>query len=104
MRRRGEEYWREAIRKHQASGMSAARFCRKHHLERGTFLRWRKKLEGSTLSEYKLVEVREGTRIGGGQADTHIDVRIGSDVRIRVRNGDDLALIASLIAAIQRVG
>jgi hypothetical protein len=104
MRRRGEDYWREAIRKHSASGMSAAKFCRKHHLERGTFLRWRKRLGEGVLNGNKLVEVHEGPRIGESRDDSVLEIRVGSDIRIAVKIGDDLPFVASVIAAIRRAG
>jgi hypothetical protein len=104
MRRRGEEYWREAIRKHAASRMSAAKFCRKHHLERGTFLRWRKRLGDTALLGNEFVEVREGPRTGESRDDSVLNVRVGFDIRIMVKVGDDLEFVASLITAIRRAG
>jgi hypothetical protein len=104
MQRRGEDYWREAIRRHAVSGMSAAKYCRKHHLGRGTFLRWRKRLEDSTLAGKDFVEVRERARIAEGRNDSVLEVRVGSDIRIAVKIGDDLEFVASIIAAIRRAG
>jgi hypothetical protein len=104
MRRRGEDYWREAIGKQAASGMSAAKFCRKHHLERGTFLRWRKRLGEFVPAENEFVEVYERPGLDNGRADTVLEVCVGSDIRVVVKIGDDLEFVASLVAAIRRAG
>jgi transposase-like protein len=54
MQRRSEEYWRRVIGKQARSGKSAARYCREHELQRGTFLRWRRRLGADRLSECAL--------------------------------------------------
>lgn len=78
--------------------MSAAKFCRKRHLQRGTFLRWRTRLSDSDLITNQLVEIRDRS----DPDDTVLEVRIGSDVRIAVKAGADLGFVGSLIAAIRR--
>jgi hypothetical protein len=102
MQRRGEGYWREAIQKQAASGMSAAKFCRKHHLQRGTFLRWRKRLGDTGHGESEFVEVLKRTVLDSGRADSSLEVRVGSDIRIDVQAGADIGFVGSLIAAIRK--
>jgi hypothetical protein len=101
MQRRGEEYWRRVIEKQARSGISAARFCREHKLQRGTFLRWRQRLGADRLSECALVEVRDRTMRSASQDDTRLEVRIGADVRITVPAGTDLEFVGTLIAALR---
>lgn len=102
MRRRGEDYWREAIQKQAASGMSAAKFCRKNHLQRGTFLRWRKRLGETAPIDNAFVEILERPSSDGAQGDTTLEVRVGSDIKIAVNADADLGFVGSLIAAIRR--
>jgi hypothetical protein len=61
-----------------------------------------KKLEDTAIVENDLIEVREGPRIDGRYVDSVLEVRVGSDIRIAVRIGDDLGFIASVVAAIRR--
>ena len=82
--------------------MSAARFCRKHHLERGTFLRWRKRLGDAGLNEIRFVEVLERPGLDTGRGDSVLDVRVGSDIRIAVPADADLGFVGCLVQAIRR--
>jgi hypothetical protein len=101
MQRRSEEYWRRVIEKQARSGIGAARYCREHELQRGTFLRWRQRLEANKLSECALVEVRDQSVRSASEDDTGLEVRIGADVLITVPAGTDLEFVGTLIAAIR---
>jgi hypothetical protein len=102
MKRRGEEYWRKAIREQAASGMSAARYCRKHQLQRGTFLRWRRRLGENGPGGDELVEIRERAAAPIHCVEDTPELRIAGDIRISVHASTDLELVGSLIAAIRR--
>jgi transposase-like protein len=43
----GEEFWRDAVARQAASGLSVAAFCRDQKLVPVTFYKWRKQLRGS---------------------------------------------------------
>jgi hypothetical protein len=100
MQRQGEEYWRKAIRGQKTSGMSAAGYCRKHKLQRGTFLRWRQRLSESE-GERGLVEIDERTVIRNCEVGDRLEIRVGSDIKIVVPQGLDIGLVGGLIAAIR---
>jgi hypothetical protein len=103
MIRRGEEFWRTVIEQQRASGLNATRFCKKRSLKRGTFLRWRKRLTSSE-NDQGFIEVPAikvpCLPLGENQG---LEVQIGHDIRITVRSGSDLELVAHVIAAIRRV-
>jgi transposase-like protein len=102
MKRRGEEYWRKAIKEQAESGMSAARYCRKHQLQRGTFLRWRRRLGADGPGGHELVEIGERAAAPTRCVESTLELRLAGDIRIAVHSGTDLSFVGSLIAAIRR--
>ena len=102
MRRRGEDYWRKAIAEQTASGVSAARFCRKRRLPRGTFLRWRRRLGDDGTGGGGLVEIRKRPEVAKDREDTSLEICLGADIRIVVPTGANLELVGCLVAAIRR--
>jgi hypothetical protein len=103
MIRRGEDFWRKVIEQQIASRLTATRFCKKRSLKRGTFLRWRKRLAGSgndqDLVEVPAIKVPCLPQSGN----KGIEVQIGHDIRVSVHSGNDIELVAHIIAAIRRV-
>ena len=102
MKRRGEEYWQKAFKEQAASGMSAARYCRKHQLQRGTFLRWRRRLGKDGPGGYELVDISKRAAAPTRCVKDTLELRIAGDIRISVHSSTDLELVGSLIAAIRR--
>ena len=102
MERHGEEYWRKKMEEHRGSGLSAAAFCRKGSLKRGTFLRWRKRLRTTTEGR-GFVEVSNSTSTAGSRDPSRsLEVHLGEDIRITVHPDSDLDFVGKVIAAIRR--
>ena len=46
--RHGKEFWQQAVRDHETSGLSLNQFCRERGLAKATFFQWRKALKQQT--------------------------------------------------------
>lgn len=46
--RHGKEFWRQAVRDHEASGLNLSQFCLERGLAKATFFKWRKVLKQQT--------------------------------------------------------
>jgi hypothetical protein len=102
MIRRSKDFWRRAIEQQRASGLNATKFCKKRSLNRGTFLRWRKRLANSGDNQ-DFVEVAATTLANMPlSVKQSLEVRIGQDVRISVRPDSDFDLVVRFIAAVRR--
>jgi len=83
MIRRGEDYWRRTIEQQRASGLNATRFCKTRSIKRGTFLRWRKRLDDQGDDHQAFIEVPTIALPCKPQGeDQGLEVRIGCDIRI----------------------
>jgi transposase-like protein len=51
--RRSQEEWQALISQWQQSGLSAANFCKQHHLSSASFYKWRQRFEGSDNPDNK---------------------------------------------------
>jgi hypothetical protein len=92
--------WREVLARFDASGLSAAAFCRENALAESSFFSWRRRLAArpaaSPFVEAKVVAVPVVTRAAGV-----IDVRLRGGRRVRVRRGFDRVLLAEVVAALE---
>jgi hypothetical protein len=63
--RRSAAEWRQVLERFDASGLSAWGFCRREGISRGSFVRWRQRLQSSGLERGGFVEVAIPTRAAG---------------------------------------
>lgn len=85
-----QEYWADQIEQWQASGKSAAAWCREQKLVYHQFFYWKKRL---APKEEAFVELEE-------PADTGITLEIGQ-IRIEVTSNFDLKTLERLIRVLQ---
>ena len=102
MERHDSGFWRKRIAEQQRGGMSAAEYCRKHELSRGTFLRWRQRLERAP-GEPELVEVRRQPLMEGSDNQSHrsLDIRLSNGVQIRFHDIPDPRTISEIVSAVR---
>jgi hypothetical protein len=100
MQRRSADYWKARIDEQRKQGTSAAEYCRKRSLDRGTFQRWRRRLDGGTVNQ-GLVEIArtELAREPGEPAALSIQLTDGTLVRFHRLPDADSA--GRLVAAIR---
>ena len=55
--RRSRTYWARRVSEQAESGLSMRAFCARHDLALKTFVRWKRKLEGASLSPPAFVEL-----------------------------------------------
>lgn len=65
----GREFWREAIARQAASGLSVAAYCREHELVPVTFYKWRKQLRLSDESVAPATAVASRRRAAASRAE-----------------------------------
>ena len=51
--RRSQEEWQTLISQWQQGGLSAANFCKQHHLSNASFYKWRQRFESSDNPDNK---------------------------------------------------
>jgi hypothetical protein len=96
--RRGSEFWREAVRRHAASGQTVREFCDDEGLSLSSFSRWRGKLakEGPVMLPLEVVGDGPGLPVG-----SHFEVLLRSGHHLRVPANFDAAALARLVAALE---
>lgn len=100
MKRRSAEYWKARIDEQRKLGTSAAEYCRKRSLDRGTFLRWRRRLVGDIVT-HGLVEVAgAGRQACAGEAPA-LSIRLVDGTVIRFRVVPDPNIVGLFVAAIR---
>jgi transposase-like protein len=109
-RREKEEIWRRVVKDQEASGVSAARFCREHSIGPQNFYWWRKKIrrraEASRHSKGAkherapaLIPVRVSTATvpSGGM----FEVVLANRRVVRVAPGFDVETLARLVVVLE---
>jgi len=103
------DYWRERIRACEASGLSAARFCRERSLSVSGYHWWKRELKRREMT------VRPGVTPVPPFAEVHvtpprsvetvaIEVVLPGERRVRVYPGFDEATLARVLAVVERGG
>jgi hypothetical protein len=94
-----EEKWRGIIAAQEASGKTAAGYCRKHRVGMASFYAWKRRLgrvQGQS-AEVKFVELKT---VGGGV--DGIEVVVGRR-HVLVRRGFDRALFAEVVGVLEEM-
>jgi len=100
MQRRTTEYWRARIDEQRKMGTSAAEYCRKRSLDRGTFLRWRRRLDGGSAKE-GLVEIARSGLHGDPGEPAVLSIQLGDGTLIHFHRLPDADTVGQLVAAIR---
>jgi len=80
-------YWQAILEEHRHSGLSAAAFCREHHINRNRFYWWRKRLENNIGHKQlpgflELVPASQSTQSG-------IRICLRGDIYVELERGFD---------------
>jgi transposase-like protein len=96
-RRKRAADWRALVDKQAGSGLSAAAFCRNHHLNLHQFYQWRRRFENeqprSSAGFVELVPCSKETKSG-------IRLRLGDELSIEVERGFDPLTLRAVMEAI----
>jgi len=100
MKRHDGDYWKARVEEQQKLGISAAEYCRRRSLQRGTYLRWRRIItSGSDAQELVEIAVTKPQREYGHPA--ALSIRLERGLLIRFRELPDADVAARLISAIR---
>jgi hypothetical protein len=100
MQRRSTAYWKARIDEQRKLGISAAEYCRKRSLDRGTFLRWRRRLDGGTVNQGLVEIARAGIR-GDSSEPAVLSIQLGDGTLIYFHRLPDADTVGQLVAAIR---
>jgi hypothetical protein len=98
-RRAAREKWRQIIEAQQASGQTAAGYCRGHGLGQASFFAWKRRLQGAAPAA-EFVEVKAVAGVQPVLADG-IQVCLAGGRRLVVHPGFDHDLFAELIGILE---
>ena len=92
-RKKRQEHWRSVTDEQNASGLSAAAYCREHGIAPSTFRYWKKQLQADTAGEgfVQLVTAHSERTTSG------IRIRVHGSVTIEVDQGFDPATLYSIV-------
>jgi hypothetical protein len=92
--------WREVLARFDASGLSAAAFCRENAIAESSFFSWRRRLAPRPATpafvEAKVAAIPVAAPPAGA-----IEIRLRGGRRIRLRRGFDRVLLAEVVAALE---
>lgn len=100
MQRRSADYWKDRIDEQRKLGTSAAEYCRKRSLDRGTFLRWRRRLDGRTVNQGLVEVVRAGLRRDPGEP-AALSIQLRNGTLVCFHGLPDADIVGRLVAAIR---
>lgn len=100
MKRQSSDYWEARVDEQQRLGISAAEYCRRRSLQRGTFLRWRRRIASGTESP-ELVEITAARSREGFGYRAALTIRLEHGLLIRFHELPDADVVARLISAIR---
>lgn len=100
MKRRSSDFWKARFDEQEKLGISAAEYCRRRSLDRGTFLRWRRRIT-EEIADKGLVEITR-TRTRGGSRDlAALSIRLGNGTLLRFLDLPDADTVTRLVSAIR---
>lgn len=100
MKRQDRDFWKVRVDEQQRLGISAAEYCRRRTLQRGTFLRWRRKITGMTDAQ-ELVEITDARPHEGHGRSAALAIRLEDGLLIRFREMPDADVVARFVSAIR---
>ena len=105
-RRSTREKWRQIIQSQQASGQTAAGWCRDHHVTQASFFAWKRRLRTpATAAEF--IEIQATVKSQPAQADGAEDPSAAIEVccrggrRLLLRRGFDRALLREAVQVLE---
>ena len=96
--------WREIIERQQASGLSAAAFCRQDGVSESSFFAWKRRLGAPTAAAAAaFVEAKVATAAvaPAGRPAGVVEVRLRGGRRVRLGRGFDPGLLAEVVVALE---
>ncbi len=101
------EKWRQIIESQQASGQTAAAWCREHQVKQASFFAWKRRLQ-AVGSAREFVEVHAAADLGrGGDVEMERDGVAGIEIccrggrRLLLRRGFDRGLLIQAIEVLE---
>ena len=93
--------WRKIVEKQAESGMSAAAFCREHHVNVHRFYSWRRRFNHQATTDqtkgfFELVPVSERREQGG------ILIHLGNNLSIEIHPGFDPSTLRLAMETLSR--
>lgn len=103
-RRAAWEKWRRIIEAQEASGKTAAAYCREHQIGAASFYAWKRRLgrRGKRLPAMGFVELTTRTDSADTQRTGEIEVVVGRR-RVLVRRGFERELLAEVVGVLERM-
>jgi hypothetical protein len=96
-------FWRDLIERWKTSGQSIAAFCDTHRVSQATFYSWRKRLTAQSRPTTALPSPTPKFAAVRVVPDPTVEVVFPSGLIVRIPIGDDAAVVARLVAALQGV-
>ena len=102
MRRKRAADWRALVDKQAGSGLSAAAFCRHHHLNLHQFYQWRRRFQNERPKSLSagFLQLFPCSK----EAESGIRLRLGDELSIEVERGFDPLTLRAVIEAIRGGG
>jgi transposase-like protein len=99
MRRKRASDWRALVDKQAGSGLSAATFCRNHHLNLHQFYQWRRRFQNERPKSHSagFLQLIPWSK----EAKSGIRLRLGEELSIEVERGFDPLTLRAVIEAIR---
>jgi hypothetical protein len=94
--------WREVLARFDASGSSAAAFCRENDIAESSFFSWRRRLSlPHAAAGPAFVEAKATAGPVAAPPTGVIEIRLRAGRRVRVRRGFDRVLLAEVVATLE---
>ena len=115
-RRRGEAFWRRALKAHRHSGLTQAEFCRRNELSLSTFHYWRRRLretepelstEPLEVDEFLEVQIRPPAVAGQSEAPAiggAFELTFPSGLKLKVPVSVEGRALAEVLWALEATG
>lgn len=100
MKRQGMDFWGARVQEQRKLGISAAEYCRRRSLQRGTFLRWRRRIDGK-MDDQALVEIEARGQRGSAGHESALSIRLECGIMIRFQAMPDVDIVMQLVSAIR---
>lgn len=92
--------WRQVLARFDASGLSAAAFCRQNAIAESSFFSWRRRLAPRLVAP-AFVEAKVAAAAVAARPACSIEVMLRGGRRVRVRRRFDRVLLAEVVAALE---
>lgn len=97
------EYWNHLIREWETSGKSKKAYCRENDLSYWNFICWNGKLANKLENEQPLVRITAEAPQSIKHTHHEIDIILNDNLKIRIHNSYDSALLKKLLTDLGRL-